>query len=163
MPQLDPSSFPSQLFWLAITFYVLYWLMSEKVLPRIAEVLEERSERISNDLEQAEALKKNAEEVMAAYEQELAQARGQAQAAIAQVQQEVSDYANRRQQEEAAKWGERIAEAEQRIDSAKTAAQSELRTMVMDVSHDLTEKLTGIAPNRESMGRAVDAALKEHG
>ena len=163
MPQLDPSSFPSQLFWLAVTFYVLYWLMADKILPRIAEVLEERSERISNDLEQAEALKKNAEEVMAAYEQELAQARTKAQAAVAQVQQEVGAYAQKRQEEEAAKWAERIAEAEERIGVAKQAAQAELRTMVMDVSQDLTSKLTGIAPNRDTMGRAVDEALKEHG
>ena len=163
MPQLDPTSLPSQLFWLAITFYILYRLMADKVLPRIAEVLEERSERISNDLEQAEALKKSAEDVIKAYEDELAQARTKAQSAIAKVQREVSDYANRRQQEEAAKWAERIAEAEQRIAVAKQTAEADLKTMVTDVSHDLTVKLTGIEPSRKAMSKAVDDALREHG
>lgn len=163
MPQFDPTTFPSQLFWLAVTFYILYRLMTDKVLPRIAEVLEERSDRISNDLEQAETHKKNAEEVIRAYEEELAQARSKAQAAIAQVQQEVSDYAQRRQQEESAKWAERIAEAEERIAEAKRTAQAELRDMVMDVSQDLTVKLAGITPNRAAMNQAVDSALREHG
>ena len=163
MPQLDPSSLPSQLFWLAITFYALYWLMANRVLPRIAEVLEERSERISNDLEQAETLKKNAEEVMDTYEQELAQARAKAREAVAEVQREVSAYAEKRQQDEAANWAARIDAAEQRIGAAKQAAQAELRTMVMDVSQDLTNKLAGFVPDRERMGRAVDAALREQG
>jgi F-type H+-transporting ATPase subunit b len=163
MPQLDLTTFPSQIFWLAVTFYILYRLMADKVLPRISEVLEERSDRITNDLEQAETLKKNAEEVIKAYEEELAQARSKAQAAIAQVQQEVGDYAQRRQQEESARWAERIAEAEERIAEAKTAAQGELRDMVMDVSHDLTVKLTGVVPNRTAMSQAVDSALREQG
>lgn len=163
MPQFDPTTFPSQIFWLAVTFYILYRLMTDKVLPRIAEVLEERSDRITNDLDQAESMKKNAEELIKAYEEELAQARSKAQATIGQVQQEVSDYAQRRQQEESAKWAERIAEAEDRIAEAKTAAQAELRDMVMDVSQDVTVKLTGIVPNRAAMSQAVDNALREHG
>ena len=163
MPQLDPSSLPSQLFWLAITFYILYRLMADRVLPRIAEVLEERSERISNDLEQAEALKKSAEEVIKAYEDELAKARTNAQAAIAKVQREVSDYASQRQQEESTKWAERIAEAELRIAAAKRTAEADLKNMVTDVSHDLTVKLTGIAPSRKAMSKAIDEALGEHG
>ncbi|NBC32142.1 MAG: F0F1 ATP synthase subunit B' [Alphaproteobacteria bacterium] len=163
MPQLDLTTFPSQLFWLAVTFYILYRLMSGKVLPRISDVLEERSDRITNDLEQAETLKKQAEDMIQAYEAELAQARSRAQATIGEVRQEVSDYAQRRQQEESARWAENIAEAEERIAKAKTAAQAELRDMVMDVSHDLTVKLTGLVPNRTAMSQAVDSALREQG
>ena len=47
MPQLDISAWPSQLFWLALTFGALYWLMATYFLPRLGATLEERRDRIA--------------------------------------------------------------------------------------------------------------------
>ena len=97
MPQLDPTYFASQIFWLTVVFVFLYLVMSRLVLPRIGEVLEERSERIADDLDKAESLKKEAEGVIAAYEEALTKARGEASAVLAQAGQEVADMAAKRQ------------------------------------------------------------------
>src|SRR5512134_2975918 len=80
MPQLDPTYFPPQLIWLAITFIGLYLVMARVALPRIGEVLETRAERIRSDLDHAGKHKAKADEVMAAYERALAEARAKAQA-----------------------------------------------------------------------------------
>ena len=82
LPQLDVSAFPTQIFWLIISFALLYWIMSKMAVPRIAEVLEERQERITDDLETAERLKSEAEKVQADYEKALAEARSEAQGHI---------------------------------------------------------------------------------
>ena len=83
LPQLDPTWWPSQLFWLAITFGVLYWLMAGKFLPAIGGAIEERRDRIADDLDQASDFKREAEEAEDAYNQSLADAKAKAQAIAA--------------------------------------------------------------------------------
>ena len=81
MPQLDQIwSYPSQVFWLVVSFAVLYYVLSRIALPKVSDLLQERQERIDADLEKAENLKKEAETVLAAYEAAMADARGKAQA-----------------------------------------------------------------------------------
>src|SRR4051794_40148643 len=80
MPQLDPSTYAPQLFWLLITFVLLYVLMKWLALPRVGKAIEARRERLDGDLARAAALKEQAETVLAEYERSLAPARGQAPA-----------------------------------------------------------------------------------
>ena len=67
MPQLDTATFASQLFWLLLSFVVLFWVMWKIVIPRIADVLQDRQERIDDDLEKAEKLRNDSAEVLEAY------------------------------------------------------------------------------------------------
>ena len=82
MPQLDPTWFLTQVVWLTITFVVLYVVLVRGALPRLAETIQERQERINDDLHRAEALKKEAEGVLAAYDKLMAETRGKAEAKI---------------------------------------------------------------------------------
>jgi F-type H+-transporting ATPase subunit b len=83
MPQLDFSTFGNQIFWLAVTLAVIYLILSRIALPRIAEVLAERQDRISDDLAAAEDLKGQALAAEEAYNQALAEARLEAQRIVA--------------------------------------------------------------------------------
>ena len=77
-PPFDSSTFASQLFWLALTFGFLYWFMSKVIVPRIGGILEMRQDRIAQDLDKAHELKAEADAAIAAYEQELAEAKASA-------------------------------------------------------------------------------------
>jgi F-type H+-transporting ATPase subunit b len=83
MPQLDFSTFPNQIFWLAITLVVLYFILSRIALPRIGSVLAERAGTVTNDIAAAEDLKKRAVAAEAAYDKALADARTEANRIIA--------------------------------------------------------------------------------
>ena len=161
MPQFEPYWFASQLFWLGIIFVFLYLVMSRLVLPRIGEVLEERSERIADDLEKAETLKKDAEKVIAAYEAALQEARGEASAVLAQAGQEVAEMAARRQAEFARSLAEKTATAEQRIAKAKDDAKAQIRDISVAAAGDIVERLTGVPADEGAIAGSVDSALKE--
>ena len=66
MPQLDISTFVPQIFWLAVSFAVLYVLMSRVALPRMTAILEMRAGRIEGDLKEARRLKAEADAAVAA-------------------------------------------------------------------------------------------------
>ncbi len=73
-PPCDPTHFASNLFWLALTFAMLYWLMSKVALPRLGSVLEERADTIGRDLDQAAEMQGKAEDMAQAYEKAVAEA-----------------------------------------------------------------------------------------
>ena len=83
MPQLDFSTFGNQIFWLVVTLVAIYLILSRIALPRIAEVLAQRQDRISDDLAAAENLKGQALAAEEAYNQALAEARVEAQRIVA--------------------------------------------------------------------------------
>ena len=91
MPQLDFATFPTQLFWLIITFSVLYCLMWRVVIPRISNVLEERQSRINGDLERAENLRTEAKLVLNAYEKALTDGRSEAQKLLREAEQKIAE------------------------------------------------------------------------
>ena len=56
-PPFESQYFPSQIFWLALSFIILYVVMARVALPRIGSILEDRRRRIDGDLQEAERLK----------------------------------------------------------------------------------------------------------
>jgi F-type H+-transporting ATPase subunit b len=79
VPQLDPTWFASQLFWLVICFTVLYLLLSRLVLPPLMGVISSRQGAIDADLVAAQEFKTQAEAAKQGYEKTLAEARLSAQ------------------------------------------------------------------------------------
>jgi len=118
MPQFDLSRFPSQIFWLAVTFLVLYWIMSKVALPRIGDVLEARANRIGSDLDRAASLKGEADRIRAAYEKTLAESRAKAQEVGRATESALARDAAARQAAVGTDLTARIRDAESRIAAA---------------------------------------------
>ena len=83
MPQLDISTFSTQIVWLVITFAALFIIMWRVAVPRISDALEQRQKRMDDNLNKAAGFKKEAEAAIEAYEHSLAEAREAAHSAIA--------------------------------------------------------------------------------
>jgi F-type H+-transporting ATPase subunit b len=71
MPQFNAKTFPSQLFWLVISFLVLYFFITFLVLPRIRENIRLRKNKISNDIERAENLRDQTEKILTEYNKKI--------------------------------------------------------------------------------------------
>jgi F-type H+-transporting ATPase subunit b len=161
MPQFDPSTFASQIFWLAATFVLLYYLLSRLALPRIAEVLEERSERIADDLERAAAFRKEPDAVVETYQQALAKARSEAALVMAEASQEMAAVSAKRQAEFSAKVAADIKAAEERIARAKAEAAARVQEIAGEAVRDIAAKLTGRSPDPAAVERSIAAVMKE--
>jgi F-type H+-transporting ATPase subunit b len=161
VPQLDVSTFAPQLVWLAITFVVLYLLMSKLGLPRVDAIIEARRKRLDDDLARAAEIKAEAEAVIAAYQRTLAEARAQAQGAIKERTDRFAAEAALRQRQLAEALAEQTRAAEQEIGAAKERAFTEIRNVAVDVARSVTEKLTGSAADEANLAPAVDRALAE--
>ncbi|HEX3500509.1 MAG TPA: F0F1 ATP synthase subunit B' [Stellaceae bacterium] len=160
MPQLDLSTFPSQIFWLAVFFVVLYLLMAKLAIPRIEMVIDERRNRVENDLDKAGQMKNEAEAVITAYEKALADARHQAQLTMKETSDKLAALATERQRQAGAVIAERTGVAEKRIASAKSAALADLRGVAVEVARSAAAKLVGSTIDEARAGTAVDAVLK---
>ncbi len=160
MPQLDLSTFPSQIFWLAVFFVVLYLLMTKLAIPRIERVIDERQRRVEGDLDKAGQMKAEAEAVIAAYEKALADARHQAQLTMKETSDQLAALAAARQRQAGAVIAERTSVGEKRIAAAKSAALADLRGVAVEVARAAAAKLVGSTVDEARAGAAVDAVLK---
>ena len=78
MPQLNPEFWFSQTFWLILVFTILYLIIWKRILPKITDNLENRKKTISTDLEEAQNLKKLAEERYKKYKKLINDAKNEA-------------------------------------------------------------------------------------
>lgn len=163
MPQLDYHTFVPQLVWLAISFIVLYVLMSRLALPKVRTAIEGRRRHLDDDLGRAAALKEEAELALAAYQKTLADARAAAQDTLRQTSEKLAADAAQRQQQLSATLAEQIAAAEARIAASKEQALADVRSIAAEVGGAVVEKLTGAPPQADAMARAVGRALNGHG
>ncbi len=163
MPQLDPAGFLPQLFWLFVTFLVLYVLMQWLAVPQVGRAIDARRQRLDADLGRAAELKAEAEAVLAAYDKVLTTARAEAQATLRTTSERLAAEAAERQRQLAATLAQQIAEAEQRIAAGKDQALGEVRTIAVDVGRAVVEKLIGAAPDAAKMAAAVDSVAGRAG
>ena len=160
MPQFDPAVWPTQLFWLAVSFVVLYLLMARVALPRISTILEEREFRINDSLRRAESLKQDAEAAVAAYEKLMADARAKAQDQVHSVRERAARDAAERHAELNDRLSAEVAAAETRIAGARDQAIGELRGLAVDVAGAAVERLVGEKLDAATVGRAVDGSMQ---
>jgi F-type H+-transporting ATPase subunit b len=149
LPQLNTHTFTPQLFWLALTFGALYFIMSKIALPRIGEVITDRRDRIARDLEAAARLKGDTDKALADYEKSLADARAKASGIAKDTRDALAKETGAEKARVETQIGAKIAQAEARIAETKKKAL----TAVNDIAGE-----TAAAVVAKLIGQNVDAA-----
>ncbi|MBL8644542.1 MAG: F0F1 ATP synthase subunit B' [Rhodospirillaceae bacterium] len=161
MPQFDPASFPSQIFWLVVTFVALYVVISKFAIPRIGEILEQRARLIQDDLDRAGALKADTDAAIAAYEKAMADARSQARDVLLAATNELKKVADEKTAAVNAEVNKQIADGEARIAKAKTEALGSIKTIAAETAREAVSKLTGLTLDAAKVDGAVGTALND--
>lgn len=157
LPQLDASTFPSQLFWLAIAFAIMYIIFSNRSLPDISNVIESRQEHIDDDLKSAEQLKTEAEEVQKSYEQGLENARVEASKLIDELQEDIKAKADKQNADFRNKADLDIKDLEKRLNKAQADSMEEMQTIAAELASEAAKKIVGISTDVEEAKTVVKA------
>lgn len=155
MPQFDFTTYSPQIVWLVICFVVLYVLMARVALPRIATVIEHRRDRIANDLDAAARLKEETDEVIAAYEAELAEARGRAHQIASETREKLETELGKERADTEAALAKKTEAAEARIAEMKAKALAEVDQAAADAAGDIVTALTGLTATKAEIDQAI--------
>ena len=154
-PPLDPGTFVPQLVWLALTFGLLYLLLKRVVLPRVGEVIEERSDRVRRDLQQAEKLKADTEAALSHYEQALLEARAKANAIAKGMRETLTAEVDKECAKVEAAIAAELAEAERRIADTKTRALASVGDIAGEVAGAIVSRLIGKEVSKDEVQKAL--------
>ena len=163
LPQLDITTWPSQLFWLVVTFVIGYFLISLLVAPSISSVLENRSNKISDDLEIAKRAQDNAKDVYSSYEESLREARSQAAIATAKALEEAKAKTASRNTAINKRLAASAKKAETRLSEVREEALSSLEDLAIETSQKIIAELTPIKVTKAVVKRHVVAHAKLQG
>ena len=163
LPQLDIATWPSQLFWLVVTFVIGYFLISLLVAPSISSVLENRSNKISDDLETAKRAQDNAKDVYNSYEETLREARSLAAIATAKALEEAKAKTASRNTAINKKLAASAKKAETRLSEVREEALSSLEDLATETSQKIIAELTPIKVTKAVVKRHVVAHAKLQG
>lgn len=161
LPQLNVPDMAPQLIWLAITFVVLYLVLSRLTLPRIESVIEERQNRIQRDLDEADRLKGETEEALAAYEQSLAEARANATTIARETRDKLAAEVETERSKVEADLAAKLAEAEDRISATKAAAMANVTDIASETAGDVVKKLIGVDASPDEVRAALQQSAGE--
>jgi F-type H+-transporting ATPase subunit b len=159
-PPFDTTHLASTLFWLVVLFGLLYWLMSKKALPRIAETRQARRDQVERDLAAAASMQKKAEEAEAAYTAALAKSRSDAQSSASSAREAANAEAEKRRLVVETELTSKMVAAEAQISAAKASAMGNVASIATDAASEIVRKITGSAPSAADLKSAIATAAK---
>ena len=163
MPQLNPEFWVSQIFWLTLTFGILYVVLSKLILPKISNNLESRKSQILENIEAAEKQREDSEAKLKEYEEIISKSKLEAKNIFSQSREKVIKDINAKKEVLDKQIDEEISEAEQEINSLRENAPNKINTIAIETSSELIQKLIGAEVNNSSISAIVDDLYRRNG
>ena len=156
-PPFKTETFPSQIFWLVITFAFLFVVLWRIAGPRIKAVITTRRGQIEGDLAQAQKHKADADAASAVYQTALAGARHRAQVLAEQNRKRVSGEIDRAKADAEAAAQDEITKAEARIAASRGEARMQVVKAAQEAAIAIVARLTGDTISTDEAASAVRA------
>ena len=141
MPQLDFTTFIHQLFWLFLSLSFLYFILSRIALPRISDVIEERNDTITDDLDEAKSLSIEAEKVVNELKSKLEDARSSSQKTLMDERQKNLDKISSERKKFEETISKEISSSEEKINKGKSEALKEASDLAVDIAEEIINNL----------------------
>ena len=163
MPQLNPEFWISQIFWLTLTFGILYIILAKLILPKISANLELRKSQIQENIEAAEKQRESSEAKIKEYDEIILKSKLEAKNIFREAREKVIKDINSKQNVLDKQIDEEIQKAEKEIQILKDNAPIKINKIAIETSSELLKKLIGAEVNNSSISAIVDDLSKKKG
>ncbi len=160
MPQLNPEFWVSQIFWLTITFGILYIVLSKLILPKISNNLEIRKSQILENIEAAENQRKESEEKIKEYNKIIQDSKIKAKNYYNQAREKILKDISEKKEKLDNDLNEEIKKAELDIQDLKNKSPEKITKIAIETSSDLIKQLIGVEVNNSSISAIVEDLSK---
>ena len=162
MPQLNPEFWFSQVFWLIVSFGLMYLILSKIVLPKISQNLESRKEQIQNNIEIADNQRKESEKKLAEFDEIIKKSRIEANVHLSEIRQKLNVEINKKKEEIDKQIKLEIENAEKEIFNLKKNSSNKINQIAKEISIELVKQVLNIEPNNSSVSAIVDDLSKKN-
>ncbi len=154
-PPFDPATFSSTLVWLALTFGALYLIMSRLALPRVHDILHNRSEKIRGDLGAAFKMREEANVAVAAYDKTLAEAKARSQALAQETRLRVKQEQDTKRLALESELNAKLQTAETQIAERKASAMASVSQIATEAAAAIIQHITGKPADEATVALAI--------
>ena len=155
MPQLDPEFWLSQIFWLVITFGVLYLILSKIVLPKISDNLETRKSQVLENLEIAEKQRNQSEAKLKEFDNIILKSKIEAKNLFNESRKKLLNDINNKRQKLEEEIDKELKIVETEIEELKKKSPEKINKIAIETSTDLINQLIGVNVNNSSITAIV--------
>tara|TARA_Y100000816_G_C26043322_1_gene546579 strand:+ start:53 stop:631 length:579 start_codon:yes stop_codon:yes gene_type:complete len=163
MPQLNPEFWVSQIFWLILTFGILYGILSKFILPKISANLESRKTQISDNIEAADRQRKESEIKLKEYDDIILKSKIEANNLYNKAREKALKDINLKKGVLEKQIDEEINKTEEEINKLRLEAPQKITQIAKETSSELIQKLIGTEINNSSISAIVDDLSRRNG
>ena len=163
MPQLNPEFWVSQIFWLIITFGILYIALSKLILPKISTNLELRKSQISDKIEAADKQREESESKLREYDEIISKSKIEAKNIFNQTREKILKDINLKRDILEKQIDDEVKKTEEEINKLRKEAPVKINKIAVDTSSELIQKLIGTNVNNSSISAIVDDLSRKNG
>ena len=163
MPQLNPEFWVSQIFWLTLTFGILYIVLSKLILPKISANLESRKSQIQENIEAAEKQRESSETKLKEYDEIILKSKLEAKNIFKDAREKTLKDINLKRETLDKQIDEEIKKAEKEIEILRKGAPEKINKIAIETSSELVKRLIGAEVNNSSVSAIVDELSKRNG
>ena len=161
LPQLDPTWYASQSFWMLFTFCMMFLVMWRFVMPSMRATVDARRSRIENDLQKTEELKNEASRLLKELEETQKSVKLKSQTLFAQAQADAQELTQQMEEDFNARLSAHIAEKERGVEAAKTAAMQDINRISADLTGLIVQKIAGITVPAEELNKTASSVMEK--
>jgi len=162
MPQLNPEFWISQIFWLTLTFSILFFVLSKFILPKISENLESRKSKILENIQLAEKQREESEKKIKEFEKIILDRKNEAKKYFNDNRQKLLLEINKRKDVLEKEIDEEIKIVEKEIKDLKNKAPEKINKIAIETSTSLIKQLIGIEVNNSNVSAIVEDLTKKN-
>lgn len=161
MPQIAQlaATYSSQIFWLLLTFGLLFFVVGMGMVPKIQSTVDSRNAKIADDLARAKAAFARADEIEEDYRVRENESRAAAQAIVAEAKAKAGRDSERQVATADKKIAAKIADAEEAIRASSAKALEEIEAVAAEAAQEMVAKISGGEISRDAAVKAVKVAL----